>query len=149
MPSRFGISVALSCSLAVTAPLGCGSGGSKMADGEAGAMSEADAMDAASETGDGAEACGVAIADAMPLVCSVAGVTHAELVIHNTCGALTIEMFWVDYKCGEVSYGTIAPGQTFDNNSWVSHPWRLRNATTHALLREIPPLDAATDITYP
>jgi hypothetical protein len=117
-------------------------------------MGAADAIGAVPETSDGAasetaQGCGAAIAESTPTVCSTAGVTHAELMVHNTCGALTIEMFWVNYQCAEMTYGTVAPGQTFVNNSWVSHPWRLRDAATHALLREIPPLEAPTDVTYP
>src|SRR6266478_3737810 len=121
MSRRLGGRVAVSsCFLALMTSMGCGSGGASRPDGA------------------GAEGCGVAIADTAPVVCSTVGVTHAPLMVHNTCGALTIQMFWVNYQCAEMSYGTVAPGQTFNNNSWVSHPWRLRDATTHTLLREIP-----------
>jgi len=94
-------------------------------------------------------ACGKAIPDAKPATCSTQGTTAASLTIQNNCSGLTLEVFWVNYQCGEISYGTIAPGQKFQSNSYVTHPWRLRDASTHILLREIAPLTGPTDIMYP
>jgi len=75
--------------------------------------------------------------------------TVAELVVSNGCPASTIEIFWIDYGCEEVSYGQVAPGRRFSVSSFATHPWRIRDAITHVLLREIPPLTAPTTVTYP
>jgi hypothetical protein len=93
--------------------------------------------------------CGDALPDVKATVCSTAGTTHALLTVHNECPALTVEMFWMSYACVETSYGTIAPGGTFQSNSFLTHPWRLRDAETHVLLKEIPALTAPTELSYP
>ncbi len=58
-----------------------------------------------------------------------------------------MDLAWVDPNCGENHYATLsvssedAPSVT--ENTYVGHVWRARDASTHALLREVVALDAA------
>ena len=94
---------------------------------------------------------GGALPGAAPAVCSLSSTEHSMLTIVNNSSAV-VEAWWVDFKCTEVLYGTAnAGGGMFLNDTFVTHPWRIRAATTELLLKEIPPAPDATPrtITYP
>lgn len=48
----------------------------------------------------------------------------------------TLRVYWVDYRCQEVDYGTLAPAGTFESNTSATHPWRLREASSNNLVFE-------------
>jgi hypothetical protein len=76
----------------------------------------------------------VALADAPPTVCSKPG--HREqLQLVNTC-ADAVDVFWVDFQCRESFTGRIEPGETFDQATFDTHPWRVRDHATHRLVKE-------------
>jgi len=57
---------------------------------------------------------------------------------NNTSG--TVNLFWVDYAsegCGEVLYCTLNAGESCDIFTYVTHPWRFRDANTGALLKQL------------
>ncbi len=89
------------------------------------------------------------IPEAAPKLCSVNSDSKVSLTISNVCVSEAIEVFWVDYNCIEISYGTYAPGDSFVSQSYKSHPWRVRNATTQVLLADIPPVMSDTMIAFP
>ena len=86
------------------------------------------------------------IEDTIPMECSIESVTDSSLSIYNDCESVSIEVFWVAYDCGEVSYGIRGPTETFQIPSYDTHPWRIRNAETGELMREIPPLMGDTSL---
>jgi hypothetical protein len=84
-----------------------------------------------------------------PTTCSLNTQTAATLTITNKCAATTLELFWVNYGCNESAYGKIMPGTSFTQNTYKTHPWRLRNAVTGELLVDIPALTKNTKVTFP
>jgi hypothetical protein len=48
-------------------------------------------------------------------------------------------VYWVDYHGAEVLKGHLRPGETFYQHTFDTHPWRIRDAGTGTLLREILP----------
>jgi VHL beta domain len=49
-----------------------------------------------------------------------------DLTFSNT-GVVPIELFWVDYDCQELSYGTVNPGATLFMPTYSSHVWIMRD----------------------
>ena len=54
----------------------------------------------------------------------------------NNRSTYTLRVYWVDYACNEVDYGALAPGGVFSTSTSATHPWRLREATSNALVYE-------------
>ena len=76
----------------------------------------------------------VALADGPPTECSQDGNPEAlELV--NTCRE-AVDIYWVDYKCREVFAGRAAPGEAWDQHTFDTHPFRVRDHATHRLIKE-------------
>lgn len=99
-----------------------------------------------SSTGEAAGGClGMPLRDVIATECSENSSNDAELEITNGC-EFTIEVYWVDYECGEDSYATVDPGEEWSIASYQTHPWRVRNAATNELLVDIPPLSGDTVI---
>lgn len=40
---------------------------------------------------------------------------------------IDLDMYWIDYKGEEVLYGSISPGETWAQNTYVTHPWVARD----------------------
>jgi hypothetical protein len=72
-----------------------------------------------------------------------------SISIENQCNTESIAVYWVTYGCEEDPFGIVSPGNTFSTSSYRTHPWRIRNATSGALLAEVPPLTDDTAITFP
>ncbi|MFP6685759.1 MAG: hypothetical protein VB934_13645 [Polyangiaceae bacterium] len=89
------------------------------------------------------------IPDIAPTLCSENSDSKVSLTISNVCMSEAIEVFWVNFNCNEVSYGSYNPGNSFVIQSYKSHPWRVRNATTQVLLADIPPVMSDTIIAFP
>lgn len=73
--------------------------------------------------------------DVPPSVCSGGGPSASATFINN-CDTETVEVFWVDYSCVEVSYGTIAPTEQLSLGSYATHEWRFREVPSGRLLKE-------------
>lgn len=54
----------------------------------------------------------------------------------NNRSTYTLRVYWVDYGCNEVDYGTLAPGGVFTTRTSATHPWRLRELNGNALVYE-------------
>jgi VHL beta domain len=67
--------------------------------------------------------------------CSQSTTAQVSLSLNNL-SAYNLRVFWVDYGCQDVDYGSLAPGQTFTTSTLATHPWRLREATSNALVFE-------------
>ncbi len=81
-----------------------------------------------------------------PMTCSETAMDGASLSVFNDCLGLTVEVYWVDYNCSELYYGFADPGSEFTIGSYETHAWRVRNAATGELMREIPPLEGDTSV---
>jgi hypothetical protein len=68
--------------------------------------------------------------------CSLEAVTPVNITFTNNYGDRAVNLYWVDYGCGEVNYATIGPLSSFTQMTFVTHPWRLRDEITGALLLE-------------
>ncbi len=80
----------------------------------------------------------VSLPDGPPSVCSTRG-APMSLDIVNGCSSERVEVYWVDYNCKEVLYRPLSPGETLHQATYDTHPWRVREAGTHRLLKEIVP----------
>jgi hypothetical protein len=57
--------------------------------------------------------------------------------VKSACSEATLDLFWVDTSCQEVFRGLIPPGGTVWQDSWDTHVFRLRDHTTHRLVKEM------------
>jgi hypothetical protein len=76
----------------------------------------------------------VALPDRDPTVCSTKGNPEA-LEMVNTC-ADDVDVFWVDFKCRESFVARVASGQQLGQQTYDTHPWRVRDHATHRLIKE-------------
>jgi hypothetical protein len=77
--------------------------------------------------------------------CSSQDNQTVEVEFDNTCG-FAIDVYWVNYFCEEEFYQAISAGNSWSTTSYATHPWRVRDAKTGALILEIPPLQANTTV---
>jgi hypothetical protein len=87
----------------------------------------------------------LSLPDTTPTTCSTNG-EPLLLELVNTCGEETVDLYWVNYQCKEVFYRQLAPGETWTQSTFATHPWRVREHTSHRLLKEVaptPPTDRA------
>jgi hypothetical protein len=75
--------------------------------------------------------------DAAPLGCSVASDVAATLVFTNNFTNRSVVTFWINYQCQEQRYRTLAPGESYSQGTYVTHPWRVRD-TNGALVKDVP-----------
>jgi hypothetical protein len=68
--------------------------------------------------------------------CSVDGSTPVTIAVINRSQHEVLDIFWVDYSCNEVAKGTLLPGQRWDQQTFISHPFRIREEKSGRLLRE-------------
>ncbi len=90
----------------------------------------------------------VSLPEAAPSTCSTDG-APALLQLTNACGVEAVDLYWVNYKCQEVFYRQVKPGEMYAQATFATHPWRVRDHATHRLLKEIaatalPNLDAGS-----
>lgn len=85
--------------------------------------------------------------------CSVAGGQPAPVRFVNGFGAQSpsrtaIRVYWVDSACREIPYPTLQPSQEVTHESLVGDQWRVRDAGSGRLLRDITARPGLT-VTYP
>ncbi len=76
----------------------------------------------------------VELLDREPTVCSTPG-RHVSMEISNACGE-AVDLFWVDFKCRETFVARLEPGASIPQQTFDTHPWRVRDHETHRLLKE-------------
>lgn len=69
-----------------------------------------------------------------PPVCSSRDTSTARLHFVNATKDEIVFLYWVDWDCHEVFYGTLKPAQEADQDTFMGHVWHLRSAKTGALL---------------
>jgi len=45
-----------------------------------------------------------------------------------------LQVYWVDYKGVETKYWSLTPGKTTSQQTFVTHPWKLRNSEDNTLV---------------
>ena len=70
--------------------------------------------------------------------CSLNSADTASITFVNACSTLTVDVFWVNFSCQEVFYNTLAPNESYTQQTYVTHPWRIREHDTQRLLKEVP-----------
>lgn len=60
---------------------------------------------------------------------SVSGTTAVQVQFVNNA-PYSAKLFWLNYQGQEQQYAELAPGASHSVNTFVSHPWRLREATS-------------------
>jgi len=56
---------------------------------------------------------------------SLSGDVATEITFENR-SQRTIVVYWIDYSGKEILYRRLVPGQSYDQPTYVSHPWRIR-----------------------
>ncbi len=65
---------------------------------------------------------------------------HSQIPTEVTFRNLTnnpVRVIWIDYEGRERRYRTLAPGESYMQPTFATHPWRLRDAKTGRTLRTI------------
>lgn len=52
-----------------------------------------------------------------------------RLVVTNATGDRTASLVWVNHRGDRITYGTIAPGETWAQDTFVGHVWLLETET--------------------
>ena len=82
---------------------------------------------------------------------SYRGNTSISLSVTNNTSH-TIQVFWVDYKGAHVPKGTVKPGHTWTQSTWIDHPWVFGDANNDDVFlyyipyRAIPTLPTAPTV---
>jgi len=85
-----------------------------------------------------------------PTECSMFSSVNVTVTFENHCRTEAIDFFWVNYACLEEKYGTLQPGESVTQNSYATHPWRIRETNSKKLLLTTMPLpDQDTVISVP
>ncbi|MBX3204640.1 MAG: hypothetical protein KF764_06195 [Labilithrix sp.] len=82
--------------------------------------------------------------------CSQNGAQAVNLPFRNAFRDRSVRLVWVDYGCNEVGAGELGPGETRVQQTYVTHPWRVRDAVTNALYKEyVPTTTAPPEVVVP
>jgi len=82
-------------------------------------------------------------------ICSQGSTVAASITFRNQTNR-SVDLFWADYQCKELNYGTIGPGASRFQQTYTSHVWRLRDTETGALYKEyIPSSKVPVDVVIP
>lgn len=98
----------------------------------------------------GLAGCEAPVVDWEERSCSPESKVEATITFTNN-STKSITTFWVDFECQETRYADVAPGTSYDQKTYVTHPGRIRDTVTGELLKEVPAPTAAgtTVVTYP
>lgn len=108
----------------------------------------------------------ITLALSLIVVCSQLGCAEPVVDFHHTCSidsataatiefvnnsAVSITTYWLDFECREVEYAVVAPGTSYTQPTFVSHPWVIRDTATGALLMNVaaPTAAGTVVVNYP
>jgi putative Ig domain-containing protein/galactose oxidase-like protein/Kelch motif protein len=63
--------------------------------------------------------------------------TPAAIPFVNNSANLTFQIFWLDYNGNRVLYTTLGPGQSFIQQTFLTHPWVIADTSPAATCQEI------------
>lgn len=67
--------------------------------------------------------------------CSLSSTQSVALSFHNRTQR-AVQVYWVDYQCQEKLFSDLPVGQTYMISTYATHPWRVRDTVTGALVLE-------------
>jgi hypothetical protein len=87
-----------------------------------------------------------AIQQLAPLSCSYEG--HIKSIaafstpaaiqfVNNSASGLSFQVFWLDFNGNRVLYNTLSPGQSFIQQTFLTHPWVIADTSPAATCQEI------------
>jgi VHL beta domain len=68
--------------------------------------------------------------------CSIGAAATGTLKIENNTSQ-QVDVYWVNYQCQEQLYSTLPAGWIVTQQSYISHPWRVRERATGKLLKQV------------
>lgn len=63
--------------------------------------------------------------------------TPAAIQFVNNSATLTFQVFWLDYNGNRVLYATLSPGQSYVQQTFLTHPWVIADTSPAATCQEI------------
>ncbi len=63
--------------------------------------------------------------------------TPAAIQFVNSSPTLTFQVFWLDYNGNRVLYATLSPGQSFVQQTFLTHPWVIADTSPAAACQQI------------
>jgi CSLREA domain-containing protein len=63
---------------------------------------------------------------------SISGDTSSLITFDNQSG-VTVSIYWLDYQGNRVFYNTLPSGQSYDQQTWITHPWVALDAGGNCL----------------
>lgn len=76
---------------------------------------------------------------------SLENTTPMRFSVRNNTG-ITLELFWLNYNGQRQSYGTVAPGASWEVTSYVSHPWLIAREADDLCVQLIPDVGAEANV---
>jgi len=64
-------------------------------------------------------------------VCSIASNDALNVTFTNKTTTKTVSTWWVGFDCKEMVYNTLAPGQSYQQATFVNHAWRVREGNNN------------------
>ncbi|GAC1566086.1 MAG: hypothetical protein NVS2B2_38340 [Ktedonobacteraceae bacterium] len=59
---------------------------------------------------------------------SMASYTSISISIaFNNFSSSVVDTYWVNFQGDEVHYNQLGPGQSYSQQTYVSHPWRIKD----------------------
>jgi hypothetical protein len=73
--------------------------------------------------------------DITPIQCSTSSDTETMMTFENQSSE-TVSIYWISYDCILQFYTSIAPGETYEQGTLVTHPWVMVGDSTGQVLRQ-------------
>lgn len=73
--------------------------------------------------------------------CSISSTETASITFVNNTGG-TVSTYWISFNCAEVFYVRLEPGQSYTQQTYVTHPWIVRDDGSGATLTRFTPASA-------
>ena len=70
--------------------------------------------------------------------CSVSSSEPVNLILQNQSSTRNLTVYWVDFSCAENLSGSLPAMGTFQVQTYVGHPWRLRDDAGQLLYEYLP-----------
>jgi hypothetical protein len=79
--------------------------------------------------------------------CSVESTVPVTIAVVNQMQRPVV-MYWIDFECHEVDKGTIEAGGRWDQRTFLTHSWRIRDRETGRVVKEFITTPETSVITY-
>jgi hypothetical protein len=87
------------------------------------------------------------VPDEPPMICSKSSAKKAKISFTNLCTKTVLRINWVNYGCHEdAPVIELQPGETRVVSTYLTHPWRVRDAKDGRLMLDIPPVSSVVEM---